>query len=426
MPIKIPPCMLRSSLMNRFHSSRLPLVASLAFLTPFAAFAGPVTTVPWNGHTGAVSLTYDDARTSQIPNLLPQLDALKLKATFFICVTGAGGDFEGKKAEWIAAAKNGHELANHTKAHVNMPADPDAGTIIGEMAKYLRAVDPIVESVTFAYPGCGVNGKTGVGSEDFVARGCGQTSYAWATQPSDWMNVQGLILNPSNVATAISMFSSAKSANTWVVTIVHDVKENPDQYSMTPADNKKMLDAAVADNLWIETYQNVAAYYRAHFVMDAATASPTNAGWALTWTSPHPKMPKSVPLRVKLAAATFGPSFAVQQGGVTLAPEADGSYVIDFMKLSLIVLQKTTGMRMPAALPARLAARATPEGIRYGRVVGEVEATVVDVEGARIFRGRVADGLVPLRRDQMRGLLFLTLVDPANGNAVKALVNAIR
>lgn len=398
----------------------------LSLLAPLALCAGPVTTVPWNGHTGAVSLTYDDARTSQIPILLPQLDALKVKATFFICQTGAGGDFEARKADWIAAAKNGHELANHTKTHANMPSDPAAGPIISEMAKYLRDVDPVVESVTFAYPGCGVNGKTAVGSENFIGRSCGQTSYAWATQPSDWMTVNGLILGPSNVATAISMFNAAKSANTWVVTIVHDVKESPDQYSMTPADNKKMVDAALAANLWIDTYQNVAAYYRAHFVMDAATASPIDAGWSLAWSSPHAKMPKSVPLRVKLAAATFGNSFQVEQKGVTLAPEADGSYVIDFMKLSLLVVQKPSGMRSPVALPARLKAWSTPDGIRFGKVAGEVEARIVDVMGNRIFRGAVVNGLVPLRAEQMRGLLFLTLVDQATGNSVRSLVNAIR
>ena len=401
----------------------------IPFLLTFAAFplcAGPVTTVPWNGHPGAVSFTYDDARTSQIPILLPQLDALKIKATFFICLTGAGGDFEARKADWILAAKNGHELANHTKAHVSMPpGETEAKPLVNEMAKYLRDLDPVVESVTFAYPGCGVNGKNAIAAEDFIARGCGQTSYAWGTQPSDWMNVQGLIMNPSNVETAINMFHAAKSANTWVVTIVHDVKENPDQYSMTPGNNKKMLDAAVADNLWIDTYQNVAAYYRAHFVMDAAAASPIGSGWQMSWTSPHPKMPKSVPLRVKLAAATFGTSFTVRQGSVTVPKEEDGTYIIDFMKLSLTVNEGPTGIAARTHLPARLQARATREGIRFDKVVGEVEARVVDVAGAAVFRGRVENGLIPIRQDRMRGLLFLTLVNPGTGASVRALVNSI-
>ncbi|MEO7424104.1 MAG: polysaccharide deacetylase family protein [Fibrobacteria bacterium] len=398
---------------------------SLPLLVSLAAFAGPVTTVPWNGHTGAVSLTYDDARTSQIPNLLPQLDALKIKATFFIAVTGTDGDFEAKKAAWIQAAQNGHELANHTKAHVNVPADPAAAPIVVEMAKYLRDLDPSVESVSFAYPNCNVNGKTGIASEDFIARGCGQTSYAWATQPSDWMNIQGLILGPTNVATATGMFTAAKSANTWVVTIVHDVKESPDQYSMTPADNKKMLDAAVESKLWIDTYQNVAAYYRAHFVMDAATTSLTDAGWAMSWTSPHPKMPKSVKLRVKLAEATFGKSFTVQQSGTTIAPESDGSYAIDFMKLSLKVIQGTTGIKSRTILPAKVTARATKDGIVFSGGSGDGYATVTDVRGATLFRGRVSDRLIPLRMEGLHGLLFLDLSDPDSRASVRAVVNAM-
>ncbi len=57
-------------------------ILSLLTFTCSAFAAGPVTTVPWNGHKGAVSFTYDDARDGQIPNLLPQLDSLGIKATF--------------------------------------------------------------------------------------------------------------------------------------------------------------------------------------------------------------------------------------------------------------------------------------------------------------------------------------------------------
>ena len=204
----------------------------------------------------------------------------------------------------------------------------------------------------------------------------------------------------------------------------------PDEYSLTPADNKKMLDAAVANALWIDTYQNVAAYYRAHFTMDAAVASPINSGWQMSWTSPHPKMPKSVKLRVKLAAATFGTSFTVQQGGVTIPREADGSYVIDFMKLSLNVVEGATGIPSRTLLPDRLQARATRGGIVFGGVAGgEVEAIVTDVRGAVLFRGTVPGGagserLVPIGEDRLKGILFLTLVDRAGGASVRALVNA--
>ncbi len=407
--------------MTRSALNTVFLIAS-ALAGAWSAYSGPVTTVPWNGHTGAVSFTYDDARSSQIPNLLPQLDALKIKATFFISATGTGGNFEARKTDWIQAAKNGHELANHTKSHVNVPADPDASSIISEMAKYLRALDPTVESLTFAYPNCNVNGKTGISSENFISRSCGQNNFAWASQPTDWMSVPGLILTPTNVNTAITMLNTAKSGNSWVSTIVHDVKEDPDSYSLTPADNKKMIDAAVANNLWIDTYQNVAAYYRAHFVMDAATESLIDAGWGLTWTSPHPKMPKSVKLRVKLAAATFGSKFTVQQTGVTILPEADGSYVIDFMKLSLKVIQGTSGVKSLALFPDKLFAHRMRNGIAFSGVRGEVEATVVNVDGTKLFQGPVMNGVVPLAEGSGHGLLFLTLRDRMGGGTRRVVV----
>lgn len=422
-------------------------IASL--ILPLAALSGPITTVPWNGHTGAVSFTYDDARTSQLPNLLPQLDALSLKATFYISSTGTGGDFESKKSEWIQVAKRGHELGNHTRAHVNVPADPNATAIITDMANYLRGLDPSIESVTFAYPNCNVNGKAGIGAENFISRSCGDVKYAWATQPSDWMNIQGLILTPSNTNTAINSINAAKNGNSWVSMIIHDVKENPDAYSVTPANNQSMLNAAKTAQVWIDTYQNIAAYYRAHFVMDAVAANPTGAGWSMTWTSPHPKMPKSVKLRVKLDAATFGNRFTVQQGGVAIAPETDGSYVIDFMKLSMTVVQGTTSLgSRPAVsyrLPQHILARATRHGIEYrhsetlnqpnvqnGRtVMGQFEATVVDVQGRVVFQGMVQEGLVPLREEQMQGLLFLTLRtlgqdEGAQGGAQKAQRQTVR
>lgn len=400
----------------------LPLLA-LGFALP----SGPVTTVPWNGHTGAASFTYDDARSSQIPNLLPQLDALGLKATFFIAVTGTGGDFEARKSAWIQAAKNGHELANHTKNHVNVPADPNAASVISEMATYLRGLDPVVEAVTFAYPNCNVNGKTGVGSENFVARGCGQTTYSWGSQPSDWMNVQGLILTPTSVSTAISMLGTAKSNNAWVTTIVHDVKDNPDSYSLTPADNKKMLDAAVSNKLWIATFEDVAAYYRAHFAMDAATATKNGTTWNVQWSSPHPKMPRSVKLRVKLAAATFGTDFVVKQGATVVPPESDGSYVVEFMKLAMTVEPRTVGVH-PAA------ARAVPEvhgiwtenGIQFRGIDRPMSAKVLDVRGTTLFQGALSDGLLPIPGAGARGILLVTLVDPASGATVRTLVNATR
>ena len=313
-------------------------IRSVALCALFAAIApaGPVTTVPWNGYTGAASFTYDDARTSQLPNLIPQLDGMGVKATFFMTY-GAGGDLATRKADWIKAAKNGHELANHTYDHQNVTA---GNTQVAKMAADLRSMDPVIEAVTFAYPNCAVGGESVVASEAFIGRGCGGASYAWGTQPSNWMNIQGLILSNNNIQPAITALNSAKSANTWVTMVVHDVKANPDQYSLTVENNKTMVQQALTNKMWVATYQEVAAYYRAHFTMDAATATTTSKGWNLKWTSPHAKMPKKVMLRVKLDSKVFGDSVVVSQAGAVLPRQSDGTYLVDFMKLSLDVARK--------------------------------------------------------------------------------------
>lgn len=308
-----------------------------------AAVAGPVTTVPWNGHEGAVSFTYDDARESQIPNLIPQLDSLGLKATFFIAAANVG-DFTERLDDWMQVSRDGHELANHTYNHVNV-TDANAAASIKEMADYLRALDSTILSLTFAYPNCnlpGTAGKDGVSAENFIARGCGNTSYAWGTQPTDWMDVRGLILQPNNVNTAINLINTAQSQNRWAVMIVHDVTPSPDQYSVTPESNLQMLQAALDADLWIDTYMNVGAYYRAHFVMDTVQGTPDENGMRLTWESPHSRMPPRVMLRVNIDKGALGDSAVVAQGRTVIHPEPDGSYIIDFMKRTLDVLPAGT------------------------------------------------------------------------------------
>ena len=147
--------------------------AAATALVASAVFAAPVTTVPWNGKQGAVSFTYDDARSSQIPNLLPQLDSLGIKATFFISIQNIG-DFNAKRAAWIQAARKGHELTNHTYAHANVNGSDGAAVtaMIKDMADTLRGVDTSIQSVTFAYPNCNLTAnataKNGISAQNFA------------------------------------------------------------------------------------------------------------------------------------------------------------------------------------------------------------------------------------------------------------------
>lgn len=397
------------------------VITAFVLFAALGVHAGPVTTVPWNGYTGAVSFTYDDGRPSQLPTLVPQLDQTGIKATFFL----ASGIYDFKASAWASVAKKGHELANHTSDHTT----PGSNNV-KSMAATLRAIDPVVEAVTLAYPGCGVGGTNYVSAESFIARGCGTARYKWSglepngSQP-DWMNVQGVILSKA-VKPGLDAVDAAKSENSWAVMVVHDVENNPRDYSLSPADNKKILDQAIANKLWIGTYQEVGAYYRAHFTMDKVTAASGSGPWNLTWTSPHAKMPKSVKLKVKLDAATFGTSFTVSQDNVTIPANTDGSYTVNFMKLKMNVTKGSTGVREAAhrALSS-IETNLVRDGISLKGLSGEVEASLVDPRGTTLFHGTVA-GLVPFDRDRVQGIVVLRLTDRATGAVAQRALNTIR
>jgi peptidoglycan/xylan/chitin deacetylase (PgdA/CDA1 family) len=63
----------------------------------------------------AVSLGYDDALPSQLDHALSMLDALGLKASFYL--TLSHDTVLRRLPEWRAAAARGHELGNHTIFH---------------------------------------------------------------------------------------------------------------------------------------------------------------------------------------------------------------------------------------------------------------------------------------------------------------------
>lgn len=122
------------------------------------------TNTAWNGKKCAVVLTYDDGLNVHLTNVIPALDSMKLKGTFYICEHDLNPQISG----WRKAASEGHELANHTIWHActggpgrDFVKDYDLRfyTVkrmvdeIKEMNNILKAIDGKNER-TFAYP-CG-------------------------------------------------------------------------------------------------------------------------------------------------------------------------------------------------------------------------------------------------------------------------------
>src|ERR1700761_9564332 len=142
------------------------LLSLLIVFTVVAAKAQNANT--WNSKQCAVVLTYDDAIDIDLDNVVPALDSLKFKGTFYLI--GSSPVVAKRMDEWRKDVKEGHELGNHALMH---PCD---GSLPGrtfvtpdnDLSKYtvsravnevrlnntlLRAIDG-KDKRTFAYP-CG-------------------------------------------------------------------------------------------------------------------------------------------------------------------------------------------------------------------------------------------------------------------------------
>src|SRR5215204_2407607 len=121
----------------------------------------------WNGKKCAVVLTYDDGLNVDLTNVIPALDSVGLKGTFYI-----SDYFNGLNAQipgWKKAALKGHELANHTLWHACEGGRAGREFVkeydlrfytVKRMADEIRGMNNILKAIdgkdkrTFAFP-CG-------------------------------------------------------------------------------------------------------------------------------------------------------------------------------------------------------------------------------------------------------------------------------
>src|SRR5437879_12128531 len=84
------------------------LVCGLFFSHCFAQ-TETLQVLPWNGHSAAVSLTFDDARPVHLYVAVPQLNKRHLRATFCVTVSKLTRLDDSRNAQ-----SPGHELAKHS------------------------------------------------------------------------------------------------------------------------------------------------------------------------------------------------------------------------------------------------------------------------------------------------------------------------
>jgi peptidoglycan/xylan/chitin deacetylase (PgdA/CDA1 family) len=188
-----------------------------------------------------VSLTFDDARPSQVDVGLPILDRHGVKATFFLVPSSA----EPRRAGWKQAAAAGHEIGNHSLDH------PCTGNFAWARQKALedftlermrqqlldanaRLRDLLgVTPEVFAYP-CG---------QTFVGRGLDTRSYVplvaaafvaargWLGEAPndpercDLAQVLGMEMDGKDFEQVRPLLEQARQGGSWLVLAGHDIGE---------------------------------------------------------------------------------------------------------------------------------------------------------------------------------------------------------
>jgi peptidoglycan/xylan/chitin deacetylase (PgdA/CDA1 family) len=235
---------------------------------------------PWpNGKKAAVSLSFDDARLSQVDNGLALLKKKAVRVTFFVQPSGV----EKRLAGWKQAVADGHEIGNHSLTHPctgnyafsrkNALEDYD----LAMMAQQLDGANQeiyrqlAVKPRTFAYP-CGQK-FVGKGTEvksyvplvaDRFLLGRGYLDEA-ANDPlvCDLAQTMGTGFDDMDFVQMKKIVDEAIQQGRWVIFVGHEIGERAYQTTDT-----KALEALCdylknpGTGVWLGTVGEIATYVR--------------------------------------------------------------------------------------------------------------------------------------------------------------------
>ena len=257
------------------------VIAAVSMLAQGYETGGPEQTRPafqWpEGKEMALSLTFDDARLSQIDKGLPILERYGVKATFYVSPEWMVQRVDG----WKEAVINNHDIGNHSLVH------PCTGNFswsqhkaledytLGQMSHELDSANHFIEEIlgitpaSFGYP-CG---------QTFVGRGQQTSSYVplvsamfetgrtWLDEgPNDPVycdlaQLTGMKLDGKRFDQILDLIESARKQGSWLVLAGHETDTGGYQTSLLSTIDSICRYASDPDNgIWIDHVANVGRY----------------------------------------------------------------------------------------------------------------------------------------------------------------------
>jgi sialate O-acetylesterase len=234
----------------------------------------------WHGKSCAVSLTYDDALNVHLDNVVPILDSLGLKGTFYL--SGYFPAFRKRVADWKAVTAKGHELGNHTLFHPctgKLPGrewvqpDYDLGNYtMQRLVDEIKMANSLLEALdgktkrSFAYP-CG---DTKIGDSSYVEKIKDEFVAARGVKGEmprinevDLYNVGAYVISGQSGEELIDLVKQAMKSNALIVFLFHGVG-GEHSLNISSNEHRKLLLFLKQNekDIWTAPFVDIAEYVR--------------------------------------------------------------------------------------------------------------------------------------------------------------------
>ncbi len=232
------------------------------------------------GKKMGLSLTFDDARLSQIDKGIPLLDKYGVKGTFYVSLGNMMKRIDG----WKQAVNGGHDIGNHTLIHAcggnfswsrnralenytleRMRTELDSASIL---IKEKLGIHPM----SFAYPcgqtyvGRGVNTKSYIP----VVASMFETGRGWLDEgPNDpefcdMSQLTGMPLDGKSFKEIMSLIKTAKNNGQWLILAGHEMDDEEGHLTslLSTIDSICIYASDPVNGIWIDNVHNIASYVK--------------------------------------------------------------------------------------------------------------------------------------------------------------------
>lgn len=232
-----------------------------------------------DGKRVAVSLTFDDARQSQVTNGLDLFERHRTHVTFFVNPRNMAPQMAG----WKRAVTLGHEIGNHSETHpcsgnfafsrANNLEDYTAERFAADVDAATAGIQRLlgVNATTFAFPcgqkyagrGAQTQSTVPVIARRFLAgRGFKDES---ANDPAfcDLAQLMGVDSDGLSFSQMLQFLKDAEARGAWLVFAGHNIGSEGRQTTLIPALEELLRYASDPKNgVWLDTVHNIATHVK--------------------------------------------------------------------------------------------------------------------------------------------------------------------